>query len=49
MKIKTVHAHFLVSTGNYNNERIGFSVVLDEESPEQAVEILRERAILFRF
>lgn len=45
MKIKTIHAHFLISTGNYNNERIGFSVELnDNESLEETVIQLRERA-----
>nr|WP_322711765.1 hypothetical protein [Nostoc sp. ChiSLP03a]MDZ8213008.1 hypothetical protein [Nostoc sp. ChiSLP03a] len=45
MKIKTIHAHFLISIGNYSNERIGFSVELDEtESIESTVEELRERA-----
>ncbi|MDZ8108348.1 MAG: hypothetical protein RM338_22370 [Nostoc sp. DedQUE12a] len=45
MKLKTLHAHFLISTGNYSNERIGFSVELDEgESVESTVENLRERA-----
>ncbi|WGV25686.1 hypothetical protein [Halotia branconii] len=45
MKIKTIHAHFLISTGNYSNERIGFSVNLDDgETAEEVVPILRERA-----
>ncbi|MDZ8134375.1 MAG: hypothetical protein RM049_03625 [Nostoc sp. DedQUE04] len=45
MKIKTLHAHFLISIGSYSNERIGFSVELDEtESIESTVEELRERA-----
>ncbi|OUL34081.1 hypothetical protein [Nostoc sp. 106C] len=45
MKIKTVHAHFLISLGNYSNERIGFSVNLDEgETAEEVVPILREKA-----
>ncbi|WP_375494760.1 hypothetical protein [uncultured Nostoc sp.] len=45
MKIKTIHAHFLISIGSYSNERIGFSVELDEtESIESTVEELRERA-----
>ena len=45
MKIKRLHAHFLISTGSYNNERIGFSVELDsEESVEEVVTTLREKA-----
>lgn len=45
MQIKTVHAHFLISIGSYSNERIGFSVILDEgETPEEVVPRLRERA-----
>ncbi|MGV0102244.1 hypothetical protein NSTCB13_00760 [Nostoc sp. DSM 114160] len=45
MKIKTIHAHFLISIGSYSNERIGFSVELDEgESVESTVEELRSRA-----
>ncbi|MBD2592870.1 hypothetical protein H6G74_00830 [Nostoc spongiaeforme FACHB-130] len=45
MKIKTLHAHFLISIGSYSNERIGFSVELDnEESIEEIVSNLRERA-----
>lgn len=45
MKIKRLHAHFLISTGNYNNERIGFSVEVNEkETLESVVSQLRERA-----
>lgn len=45
MEIKYLHAHFLISIGNYSNERIGFTVVPDEgESLESIVESLRERA-----
>ncbi len=45
MKIKTIHAHFLISIGSYSNERIGFSVELDEgESIDSTVAELRERA-----
>lgn len=45
MKIKTVHAHFLIGLGNYSNERIGFSVeVEDNESIEEITNQLRERA-----
>lgn len=45
MKIKTLHAHFLISIGSYSNERIGFSVEVDnEESIEEIVSNLREKA-----
>ncbi|HEY9610495.1 hypothetical protein [Allocoleopsis sp.] len=45
MQIKLVHAHFLISVGNYSNERIGFSVELDDgETPENVVPQLREKA-----
>ncbi|MBD2416071.1 hypothetical protein H6G80_03210 [Nostoc sp. FACHB-87] len=45
MKIKTLHAHFLISIGSYSNERIGFSVELEnEESIDEIVSNLRERA-----
>ncbi len=45
MEIKLVHAHFLISVGNYSNERIGFTVQLDEgEIPEEVVPILRDKA-----
>lgn len=45
MQIKQFHAHFLISIGNYSNERIGFSVELEgDETPEQVVGQLRERA-----
>lgn len=45
MKIKLVHAHFLISIGSYSNERIGFTVELDEsEDAAQAVSELREHA-----
>lgn len=46
MNIKQIHAHFLISIGNYSNERIGFTVELEEnETPEQAVDELRQKAI----
>lgn len=46
MQIKIVHAHFLISIGNYSNERIGFSVELEEgETPESVIPQLREKAI----
>jgi hypothetical protein len=45
MKINQIHAHFLISIGNYSNERIGFSVTLEEgESVEDAVAELRKKA-----
>lgn len=45
MKITQIHAHFLISIGNYSNERIGFSVELDEgETPESVVPTLRDKA-----
>lgn len=45
MQIKTVHAHFLISIGHYSNERIGFSVELEEgETPESVIPQLREKA-----
>ena len=46
MKINTVHAHFLISVGHYSNERIGFSVELEDgETPESVIPQLREKAI----
>lgn len=46
MQIKLVHAHFLISVGNYSNERIGFSVELEEgETPESVIPQLREKAV----
>jgi|SRR5919199_2963819 hypothetical protein len=46
MKIKVVHAHFLISIGNYSNERIGFSVELEEgETAESVIPQLREKAL----
>jgi hypothetical protein len=46
MEIKRIHAHFLVSTGNYCNERVGFTVEMHEdETVEQVVAQLREQAI----
>ena len=45
MQIKELHAHFLISLGSYNNERIGFTVVLsDDDSPEEIVASLRKKA-----
>ena len=46
MKIKLIHAHFLISIGDYSNERIGFTVEPeDEETLEQVVAALRAEAI----
>lgn len=46
MKIKTIHAHFLISSGDYCNERIGFSVELEaDETVESVVAELRAKAI----
>lgn len=46
-KITTLHAHFLISVGNYSNERIGFSVEINDESDniEEIVAGLRKKAI----
>ena len=46
MKIKLVHAHFLISIGDYSNERIGFTVELEEgETVTSVVDDLRQQAI----
>lgn len=46
MKIKRLHAHFLITTDNYNNERVGFSVELSEgENVKEVVEVLRVKAV----
>ncbi len=46
MKIKQIHAHFLISIGDYSNERIGFTVELEEEDTvESVVSELRNQAI----
>jgi hypothetical protein len=45
MKIKEVHAHFLISIGNYSNERIGFVVELETgETVEDVIPKLRDKA-----
>lgn len=45
MHIRQIHAHFLISIGNYSNERIGFSVELEEgETPEEIIPQLRDKA-----
>lgn len=44
MQIKIVHYSALINLGNYSNEKIGFSAELsDGESPEQIVEVLRQK------
>ena len=44
MQIKVVTYSALLSLGNYQNERIGFQVRLDEgETAEQAIEALRQK------
>ena len=46
MKIKQIHAHFLISIGDYSNERIGFTVEPEEEDTvESVVSELRNQAI----
>ncbi|MGF1989113.1 MAG: hypothetical protein RMY62_014740 [Nostoc sp. ZfuVER08] len=46
MKIKTVHAFFVLNLNNSNKEKIGFTVSLDEgETPESVVPQLREQAV----
>lgn len=46
MKIKYVHAHFLISIGDYSNERIGFTVEIQEsDSVDDVVVELRSKAI----
>ena len=46
MKIKLVHAHFLISIGDYSNERVGFTVELEEgETVQSVVDDLRQQAI----
>ncbi|MCC5603854.1 hypothetical protein [Nostoc favosum] len=46
MKVKLVHAHFLISIGDYSNERVGFTVELEEgETVQSVVDDLRQQAI----
>ena len=46
MKIKLVHAHFLISIGDYSNERVGFTVELEEnDTVTSVVDDLRQQAI----
>ncbi|MCC5622813.1 hypothetical protein [Nostoc sp. CHAB 5715] len=46
MKIKFVHAHFLISIGDYSNERVGFTVELEEgDTVTSVVNHLRQQAI----
>lgn len=45
MEIKTVHAYFAITTGNYTKEQIGFSIKLGkDETLEEVIPELRERA-----
>jgi predicted nuclease with TOPRIM domain len=45
MKIEKIHAHFLVNTDAYNNERVGFTVILDEDDDiKETVDQLRKKA-----
>lgn len=44
MKIKLVEYSALISLGNYNNEKIGFTTQIEEgESVEQVIEALRQK------
>jgi predicted nuclease with TOPRIM domain len=46
MKIKLVHAHFLISIGDYSNERVGFTAQLEEgEKVSDVVATLRQQAV----
>jgi hypothetical protein len=46
MKITKVYYSALANLGDYNNERIGMTAILEpDENPEQAVQQLRERVI----
>ncbi|MBG1267765.1 hypothetical protein [Nostoc sp. WHI] len=46
MKIKLIHAHFLISIGDYSNERIGFTGELEPgETVAEAVEKARKDAV----
>ncbi|MEI1375978.1 hypothetical protein PQG02_06910 [Nostoc sp. UHCC 0926] len=46
MKIKLVHAHFLISIGDYSNERIGFTAEPEDgDTVESMVAELRDKAI----
>lgn len=43
--IKLIHAHFLVPTGDYSSERVGFTAELaDNETVKEAVDKLRRLA-----
>lgn len=45
MKIEKLHAHFLITTDSYNNERVGFTVTLDDEDDiKEVVDQLRVKA-----
>ncbi len=44
MEYKTIHYSALLNLGDYNNERIGFTVQVEkDEIPEKIVEKLREK------
>ena len=46
MKIKLVHAHFLISLGDYSNERVGFTAELEDgDTVASAVAEMRQQAI----
>lgn len=46
MKIDRVTYHYLVNLGDYQNERIELSAVLEEgESPEEAISKLKEQVL----
>jgi uncharacterized coiled-coil DUF342 family protein len=45
MKIEKLHAHFLITIDSYNNERVGFTVTLEEQDDiKQVVNELRVKA-----
>ncbi|AFY34887.1 hypothetical protein [Calothrix sp. PCC 7507] len=45
MKIKLLHAHFLISLGDYSNERVGFTAELEEgDTVKSVVADLRSEA-----
>lgn len=44
MQYRIIHYSALLNLGNYNNERIGFTVRVDEEeSPEEVIDALRQK------
>ncbi|MEH2261024.1 hypothetical protein [Nostoc sp.] len=45
MKVKLIHAHFLISIGDYSNERIGFTVEPEDgDTVDSIVSTLRTEA-----